>query len=169
MNLQELVELQESNQWIFLSILGALPVLALLVGLIGRGGMEDSPLKYVYSALVYAAAIPGMLAVAACIHLFFVDGGDFMEVNIFVYFLPIIAMVVTLSIMSRFMQLSEVPGFGRIAGLLMVAGVLGLVLFFLKRTFIGVIFFGSIWTLLGFFGILVLVFGIGIRMLGGKK
>ena len=169
MNLQELVELQESNQWIFLGILGALPLLTLIVGFMGRGEIADSPLRYIYSLIVYAATLPGMLALAACIHLFFFDGGNFMEVNIFIYFLPIVLMGITLSLMSRFVRLSKVPGFGQITGLLMVAGVLGLTLFFLKRTYIGIIFFGSIWTLLGFFGILVVLFVVGSRLLRGKR
>ena len=169
MTLHELIELEANNQWLFVGILGAFPVLTLILGLMAGKKAATSPFKYLFSGLVYLCSIPGMLAMAACLHLFFIDDGDFMKVNLVVYFLPIVSMVVTLTLMNRFVPLSKVPGFGRISGFLMVAGIVGLVLFFLQRTFIGVIFFGSIWTLLGLFGVLVVIFTVGSQMLFGKK
>lgn len=169
MTLQELLELQAGNQWIWLGILLAVPILALLGRAIGGEDMEEKPIRYLYGVLVYGAIVPGMLAIAACVHLFTVGDGDFLKVNIFVYFLPILMMVISLALIHRFIRLSAVPGFGRLSGLLMIAGVLGLVIFFLKRTFIGIIFFGSIWQLVGFFTILVLVFAVGLQLFSRSR
>lgn len=164
MTLQELLDLQENNQWIWLGILLGVPLLAVLGRLLGGEDLKDSPVRYFFGLLVYAAVVPGMLAIAACVHLFTVGDGDFLQVNVLVYFLPILTMLISLALIHRFIPLSSVPGFGRLSGLLMVAGVLGLVIFFLKRTFIGLIFFGSIWSLAGFFAVLVFVFVVGIQM-----
>lgn len=169
MTLQDLIELQAEYRWVFLGVLIALPILALVIGQYVGKNPPKGNIHYVYSVLVYAVSIPGMLSLAACIHLFFVDDGDFMKVDMLVYFLPIIVMVTTLSIINRTLPLSQIPGFGRISGLLMIAGVLGLIIFFLNRTFFGVVFFGGFLNLLAMFAVLVVVFVVGSHFLFRRK
>ncbi|MEL6945254.1 MAG: hypothetical protein AAFO82_21590 [Bacteroidota bacterium] len=128
----------------------------------------QSPWKYMYSTLIYAACIPGIFATMLVFYTLFFENKSLLEVNLFIYFLPIISMFAVLLILSRKLQLEHIPGFDKISGLVFMIVAASMVIFLLSRMRIWTVFIGSIWHLLGLFAVLLIVFRIGFKRLFAK-
>jgi len=125
--------------------LAALPVLALLLGLLHqRGAGNQSPWKFPYAGLVYAACIPGMLGATVTLYLILFVRQNLLDVNMLVTLLPVASMAATLFIAGRNVDFGPLPGFGRLSGLMTVLGLTFAVLFALSRTAIWIVFGGSV-------------------------
>ena len=130
--------------------LAALPVLAFLLGLVhGRGRGNDAPWKFFYSALVYAACIPGTFAAAITLYLVLFAGENLLDVNALVTLAPLLSMGATLAIASRNVDFEPLPGFGRLSGLMVVLGLTFGIVFALSRARLFIVFGGSIFLLFG--------------------
>lgn len=124
--------------------LAALPVLALLLGLLhARGAGNDSPWKYLYSTLVYLACIPGMLAAVLVLYLLLFVHGNLLDVNLLATFAPLASMGLALALAGRNVEFRPLPGFGRLSGLMTMLGMTFAALFLLSRTRLFVFFGGS--------------------------
>ena len=149
MTVQELIDQAVAHPFPIVGAFGGEIALAFLVGQIhgaGRGGA--APWKYVYAVLVYAACVPGVLATLLTAYTLFFLRADLLEVNVFVYFAPIIAMAVTLFLIHRRVDFDEIPGFDRLWGLITMIAVSFGIVFALSRMFFGLFFFGSIANLI---------------------
>ncbi|MEM6700224.1 MAG: hypothetical protein AAF599_17605, partial [Bacteroidota bacterium] len=98
----------------------------------------------------------------------FFENKSLLEVNLFIYFLPILSMIAVLTILSRKLQLEHIPGFDKISGLVFMIVAVSLVVFLLSRMRIWTVFVGSIWHLLGLFVVLLIVFRVGFKRLLAK-
>lgn len=128
--------------------LAALPIVALLTGWSHpRGEGNASPWKYIYSVIVYATCIPGMLAAVVTLYLLLFVQQNLLDVNALVTIAPIASMAVTLAIAGRNVDFGPLPGFGRLSGLMVTLGLTFAVLFALSRTRIWIVFGGSIFLL----------------------
>ena len=78
-------------------------------------------------------------------------------VNVVVYFAPILAMIATLAIIRRSVDLDGIPGFDRLSGLIVLLALSFATVFVLSRLFVGVFFFG---TLAALAAIAVIVFAL---------
>lgn len=146
------------NQWLkgldnpplFMAFLVAIPLLALITGFFHqrRYGERGWP-RYFYSVLTYASTIPGVFSVSLIAYTLFFTRKNLLDVNVFVYFLPVVSMIITLMIIAKHAEFSKLPGFDRLSGLMtLLAITFAIVLFVYKsRIFIG--FFGSMEYLLG--------------------
>jgi hypothetical protein len=127
----------------------ALPVIALFLGFLHRRGAgNDSPWKYLYAILVYAACIPGMFAATITLYLLLFVNANLLDVNALVTFAPIVSMAAALAIAGRNVDFGPLPGFGRLSGLMITLGLTFGVLFALSRTRIWIVFGGSIFLLI---------------------
>ncbi len=125
--------------------LAALPVFALLFGSLHRRGEgNQSPWKYAYSALVFAACIPGMFGAIVTLYLILFVSQNLLDVNMLVTLAPLASMAATLAIAGRNVDFGPLPGFGRLSGLMTVLGMTFAVLFALSRTRIWLVFGGSV-------------------------
>ena len=141
-------------QWVG-GFLAVLPVLALALGFAHRRGAgNDAPWKYLYSILVYAACIPGMLGAVLILYLLLFVGENLLDINALLTVAPVASMGVTLAIAGRNVDFGPLPGFGRLSGLMTVLGLTFAALFALSRTRIWVVFGGSL-LLLGVVGAFV--------------
>ncbi len=139
-----LASLSERPLWLG-SYLLALPVLALLLGLLHRRGAgNDAPWKYFYSILVYAACIPGTFGALMILYILLFVGQNLLEVNMLVTVGPVVAMAAALAVAGRNVDFGPLPGFGRLSGLMAVLGMTFAVLFALSRTRLFVVFGGSV-------------------------
>ena len=128
--------------------LAALPVLAFLLGLLHRRGTgNDAPWKFFYSALVYAACIPGTFAAAITLYMVLFAGENLLDVNALVTLGPIVSMGATLALASRNVDFGPLPGFGRLSGLMVLLGLTFGIVFALSRTRLFIVFGGSIFLL----------------------
>ena len=102
MTVRDLINMAGENWAIVLIALAAPPVAAFGVGLLVR--RADSGIgswRYLYSALVYVVCIPGMLAAVLTAYALFLTQQDLRDVNLLIYFGPIVSMGITLLLVRR--------------------------------------------------------------------
>ncbi len=169
MTIHELAQYAGEQPALIGGLLAIPPVLALLAMLGGRDPAGRGRRRYLFTALVYLVAIPGMLATVLTAYVLFFLGGDLLQLDILVYFAPIATMVLTLALVARTTPLSNVPGFGRIGGLMLMLGAAFALALILQKTRIWVVFVGGLGTLLIIGLVLFVAMRVGAaRLFGGK-
>lgn len=141
-----------------------LPLTAFLSGIFGKGEGHITPWKETYCFLVYAASIPGILAIIFNVYRFLFERGSIMDANIYTQVLPILSMILTLWLVRRNVAWDDIPGFGKLGGLMMILVALLSFMWILDRMRIFVI---SVWSF-HYFIILFVVLLFAIRF-GWKK
>jgi hypothetical protein len=101
MTLQQLFDVIGENPTFIIIFFFSLPIISYVMTWITGEDAYDSPWKYIYSALIYAACIPGIFATLLIAYNMFFMRQSLLQVNLFVYFLPIISMIATLLILSN--------------------------------------------------------------------
>lgn len=134
MTLQDIFDNIGENPTFIIVYFIAIPLLTALFAWISHGESDRSPWKYIFSGSVYLSAVPGIFAATVSVYTFLFVGTSFLKVNVLVYFLPIISMLATFLILQKVVNLDEIPGFGKLSGLLMTITAVILVMFFLDRT-----------------------------------
>jgi len=123
MTTRELIQLAGQHPLVLSGYFVAPPALAFVLGRVhgpSKGGL--SPWKYVYSILIYVVCVPGLLAAVLTCYTLFFSRENLLDVNLLVYFLPIVSMVVTLVFIHKKVSFDEVPGFNRLSGLMVMIG-----------------------------------------------
>lgn len=112
----------------------ALPLTALLAWVFGRGSGHLSPWKYLYTILIYLACVPGIFSFTLSVYLFLFEHRSVMETNIYTQILPLVSMILTIWLIRKNVDLDDVPGFGKLSGLMMLIAVVLVVMWILDRT-----------------------------------
>lgn len=169
MTLQELFNSIGNDPFYIVAYFIALPLIALIIGFTSKGESHLSPWTYIYSALIYMVCIPGIFAITLCVYTFFFERQSFLNLNIIVYFLPIISMILTLILIKKRIPLDGIPGFGKISGLMLVIAVTFISMLLIQKTKIWIVFIGSIGHLFIAFIVLFIVFRFGLSRLMGSS
>ncbi len=149
MTFRELVQFAAQEPWYLLGIFAAVPLLALLTGLLhGEGAGGKSPWKYVYAVLIYLSCFCGIFTLLLTAYMLFFTKESLLDVNVLVYVLPTISMIMTLILIRRNVSFDEVPGFGRLWGLMVMIGITFVVVLAIQKTRIWLAFGSSFFTLL---------------------
>jgi len=119
-----------------------------------------TPINYFYGILIYAVTIPGLLALVLLLYSFFFLRTNLLQLDLVTYFVPLVAMSISLIIINKTVPMSQIPGFGKLSGLFILIIITFVITYILQRMFFGVFFVGRFQYLIGFF--LVLLFGIKI-------
>jgi len=146
MTLQQLIDMiSDINPLIILAIALSPPMLAILFGFFhSKESRIKSPLKYLYALLVYAVCIPGIFAgVLTAYSLFFIRK-NLLQLNMFVYFVPILCMIVTLGLISRHVSWDQIPGVDRLYALMIVLVLSFSIALAIQKTNIFIFFGGSV-------------------------
>ena len=146
-----------------------LPFTALLAGwLADKEEGRESPWKYLYSTLLYLVCVPGIFAVTLDIYLFLFERRSIFDLNLLTQVLPILSMVITILIIRRNVDMSYIPGFDKLSGLVIMITATLIIMWFIDRTRIIVFSYMPIqYVLLLFAGLLLVVrFGWGKLMKG---
>lgn len=167
MTLQELFALVSHDPSYIIFYFLAMPCIAVLVGFMSAGEGNLSPWRECYSVLIYMVCIPGVFALTLCCYNFFFERQSFLNLNIFVYFLPIISMLITLMFIKSKVAFEAIPGFDKITGLLMVITATFVAMLLIQKTHIWVVFVGSIAHLAIAFVVLFLIIRFGMKRLFG--
>lgn len=124
----------------------AVPFIAALVAgaLVSRASAGTSPVRYLYTLIVYVVTIPGTLAAVLTAYALFFTRESLLDVNLFVYVLPIVAMIATLVVVGRNVDFAQVPGFDRLSGLITMLAVSFAIVLAISKLRIFVFFGGSI-------------------------
>ena len=169
MTLRELFAAVDGARVPLLIGLGAVVVLTALIGVLhGRGNGGRPPWRHLYAVLVYAACAPGIFAAVTVVYALLFSGDNLLDLNAATYLAPIAAMVLTLGIMRRNVRFDEVPGFGRITGLMTMIGAVFAIALILKSLRVWLFFSAS---LVWFFVLVVALFVLvkwGGRLLFGR-
>jgi len=145
-----------------------LPVAALLLAWIAGVEGSRSPWKFLYSALIYLSAVPGIFALSLNVYIFFFVWIFILNMDIYTQVLPIVSMILTLSIVRRNVDLSYIPGFDKLSGLLMlIAATIGL-MWLVDRTRIFAIISMPFSVVVLIFAGLLLALSFGYRQFFGR-
>lgn len=155
--------LSDNPTWILFYFI-ALPIIAGLSWLFGKGEGKLSPWKELYSVLTYAVCIPGIFAFTLNIYTFLFERKSIYSLDVYSQILPIFSMVVTLYLIRKNTCFEDIPGFGKLGGLIVVILALFTIMWLLEKTHIFVI---SIMPFHYFIVLFVLLF-IAIRY-GAKR
>lgn len=137
------------------------PLTALLTGWLAKGEGEDSPWKYLYSAFLYLACVPGIFAISLQVYLFLFERRSVFDMNVLMEILPMISMFATILIVRKNVNIDRIPGFDKLSGLVMMIVAALSIMWFVDRTRIYMISFLPIQTVLFIFIGLLLMIRIG--------
>ncbi|HPG08410.1 MAG TPA: hypothetical protein P5275_21710 [Saprospiraceae bacterium] len=151
MTLHDFFQICSHNPEIPLFYFIAVPLTALLSGIFSRGEAHLSPWKYLFSATIYLAFVPGLFALTLNLYLFLFERQSIWDANIYLQLLPVLSMLLTFWIIKRFVSLDAIPGFDRLGGLILMILVVLILLWIVDRTRIWVV------SYLPFTGFLILL------------
>ncbi len=146
-----------------------IPFTALLAGwLADEGEGEQSPWKYLYSALLYMVCVPGIFAITLDIYLFLFERRSIFDLNLLTQVLPIVSMIASILIIRNNVDMKFIPGFDKLSGLVIMISAALIIMWFIDRTRIIVFSYMPIqYVLLLFAGLLLVIrFGWGRLMKG---
>ncbi len=136
MTLGELFHLLAANPILLVGYFLVIPLTALLAGILGRQEGEEIPWNYLYSLLVYLAAVPGIFALVLSVYFWLFEKRSILETDVYIQVLPIVSMALTFWLIRWNVPLEKVRGFGKLAGLLMMIFVVLLLMWLIDRTHI---------------------------------
>ncbi len=165
MTLKDFFEMLGQMPRIVMSYFLLIPLTALLAWIMGRGEGHLTPWKYLYSFLVFLICIPGVLSVTLDIYFFLFERRSIMDANIYTQILPILSMAVTLLLIRQNVSFDDVPGFGKIGGLITLISIVLIFMWLLDKTRIYVISYMPIQTALLLFAGLFLAARWGTKRL----
>ncbi len=140
------------------------PFIALLSGLFSKGEGHLSPWKYLYSILIYLVSLPGIFAITLSIYFFLFERRSILDMNLTTQVLPVLAMITTILIIRRHVDLDLVPGFDKISGLILIIATLMCLMWIIDKTRIYSITFMPFYVV-----ILILLAGFFVIRMGLKK
>ncbi len=169
MTVEQMISALDSYTPIVLIYLGASPLLSLLLRLLhGRGGGEQSPWKYFYSALIYLACVPGIVSLVLTLYSLLFIRANLLNLNVSFYYLPVLSMFLTLIIIRKSVTFDAIPGFKKLYGLFSLILISFLVVFILDRLRIFIFFRGSILAFLGVWVVIFIALKYATRLLFGR-
>ena len=161
MTVSEIIALISNNPKPFIAYYAIVLAIAIIAALYVNRDNFKKPFTYLFSVLIYAVSIPGIVSVMMVVYGFFFQRVNFLNVNILAYFVPIAVLMFVFVMFNKVIGLKNIPGFKRIIGLFLMIGFAFLISYILQRMFFGVIFFGKFQTLLIIFGVILLAIKIG--------
>lgn len=168
MTIQELIDWFSINEYGILSYFLCILFLALLITAITNQS-NFRKLRYVMSGLVYAVTIPGILAVLLILYSILFLGTSLLNVSIVAYFVPVIAMALTLILLSRKVSMADIPGFDKLSAFMIIIGITFIIIFILQKSFFGVFFVGGFVQLLVVFVLVLLILKLSWSKLTKQK
>lgn len=170
MTIREALTFVGSNPiWLLAWFAGA-PALAAILGLVHqRDAGALAPWRYVYSALVYAACIPGTFALVLTGYALLFTHENLLDVNVLVYVLPIVSMALTLMVIGRRVSFLALPGFGRLSGLMGMLAIGFVFALAAERTHVLLMFGGSMFGVMMLAGIAFAALMLCARLVTGPR
>lgn len=166
MSINDLLRALGKYKYFILIYFAAIPLFAYLAGLIDK---RQKAMDSFYSILIYMSAIPGMVSATLIFYTMFIVKKNLLNVNLFIYFLPVVSMALVFFIISKKVKFDDLPGFGRLSGLMLMIALTSIVTLFLYRLRFFIGFFASIETLLIAGVVIFVLFKVSFARISGKK
>ncbi len=148
MSVNEFLIILTEYDYFILCFFSALPILSYVTGFFYQRSGRSVGIKTIYSVLIYLSVIPGTMAFLLIFYTMFFIRRNILDLNFYLYFLPLISMGLVLYIISRKVKFENLPGFGRLSGLLLLIGIVCLITLVLYRLHFFIGFFASIQSLI---------------------
>ncbi|WP_018693125.1 hypothetical protein [Algicola sagamiensis] len=170
MSINELIREASKFQTEVIIFFVALPVLTFLLLLVYKQKERHHIGDYVLSILIYLVSIPGCFSFALVFYNLLILKGNILNVDLVIYFLPLISMLTVFGLIARKTDFLHLPGFGRLSGLLLMMVLTCIVLFVLHRMHFFVGFFASIESLAVIAIAIFILFKVAAaKIMGGKN
>jgi hypothetical protein len=121
---------------LLLLFFGIIPFTALLAGILGKGEGHVSPWKELYALLIYLVCVPGVFAVALSVYLFLFERRRILDTDVYIQIVPVLSMILTLFFIRRNIDFDNIPGFGRISGLMTLIAATLIAMWLIDKTHI---------------------------------
>jgi hypothetical protein len=157
MTLQELFDAASAQPHFVIIYFIALPLVAAIMWWIAKDHGIESPWKYIYTALVYLACIPGILAFTFDIYMFIFQRGNILSTDINLQVLPILSMALTLWLIRKNIDFQEIPWFDNISRMITIIFSVLILMFLIDKIHIYSFTYVPLWQLLGIFVALILI------------
>jgi hypothetical protein len=149
-------------QYVLYYFLG-LPILAAIVGMISHKSGSSSPYREIFMLIVYGVTIPGIFALFLNFYIFLFENKSILNFNIYMQILPVISMIATLYLIRRFVSFDDIPGFGKISGLMTMTAAIIILLWLLDRFHIITFVYMPFYYLIILVVVLLLVINYGLK------
>ena len=169
MSANELLERLDDHTGWAICFFAMLPLLALFVSLLYKRAAKNAFIESVFSAIVYLSAIPGVFACILVFYMLFFTGTNLLNVDIVFSFLPVVSMGLVFGIIGKNANFDDLPGFGRLTGLMLLIAIVSCVTLAIYKLRIFVGFFASIEALVGIAVAVFVLFKVGLARLNGKS
>lgn len=145
MTTREFLRVLSANPWLVLAVLMGVPLVTGLWSFLhSRQVSRLAPWKFGYSVATYLAVVPGVVSLVILGYSLFFSRENLLDQDLLTTFGPVVSMVLTLVLVRRRLTFTEVPGFGRLSGLITLVALSFAAALALDKTRIFVGFFGSI-------------------------
>lgn len=169
MSVEEFIYFLSQQKNYVLGFLLAMPIICILLRLFhGRFRGYFSPWKYIYSVITYLICIPGMFSLSLIFYYLLFLHENLLTLDIYVCYLPVISMLITLTIMHNSIDINDLPGFNKLSGLMIIIGITFFSTLILDRLRVFVVFGGSIFSLFIICIIIFLLLKYAMRLIFGK-
>jgi len=169
MTVQQFLNHVSNDPFYLLLYLGLLPFTALLFLLLAKNEGTKTPWKYAYSVLIYLSCIPGIFAFIFLVYRFVFENQQILNVEIYTQLLPIISMALTIFFIRKNVDLTYIPGFGKLSGLLMMILATFTLMWIFNKTNLLAITFIPIQYILIIFVVLFIAIKVGFDRVVAKK
>lgn len=149
MSALDLLKLLEQHNAIIVGYFLLLPVLSFVLSIGYKPRNQRGVLEFLFSGLTYLSFVPGVFSGMLVFYTLLILRKNLLEVNFVVYFLPLFSMGAVFWALGRKVDFEQLPGFGRLAGFMVLLSLVCCVVFFLFHLRFVIGFFGSIEFLLG--------------------
>jgi hypothetical protein len=121
LSLRDVIKALDANTPMVVAFFVAIFLVNAFVAFAGaKVNLSKSPLRWAAAGCIYAAGLPGALAAALVLYTLFFRNDDLLDVSLGVYVVPFVCMLACHIVMSRKLDLRQVPGFDRMEGLAIV-------------------------------------------------
>ncbi|MFC1885897.1 hypothetical protein ACFLZM_02435 [Thermodesulfobacteriota bacterium] len=150
MTIEDLIQMAgQADLRLLTALFAAPPILVLIANAFYRQKKSITPPgNYLYAFFVYLVCTPGVLSCVLTAYALFFTRRNLLTVNLFIYFFPILSMIVTLILVRKTVALDKLPGVDRLYALMILLAVSFAVALFIQKTRIWIFFGGSIGILI---------------------
>jgi hypothetical protein len=133
MTLGELIGFLEGHPYYVIFYFFAIPFAAFLSNILGKGEGQLNPWCSFYAVLIYLSVIPGVFAILLNLYHILFENTSIYDVNIMVQLVPILSMFLSLYIIKKNVEYSQIPGFGKITAFASSIAAIMVLLFILDK------------------------------------
>jgi len=163
MTLNDFFNLLSEHPYYVMAYLILIPVLTGVVGILADEKSSLDPWRQIYMLLLYMICIPGIFAVTLLIYSFLFENRSIYNIDVINQVLPVLSMIVTILVVKKYVDLDDVPGFGKLTGLIMMITVILILFWVLQKTRIVMFTYLPFQYVLLILVGLLLIFRLGMR------